>query len=258
MLAVFGLGMASSDASADTLRVVSYNIHHGQGMDGKMNLERIAKVLAAQKPDLIALQEVDKNCKRSGKQDIARKLAELLGMEYRFGKAINLQGGEYGNAILSKLPIKESQNHPLPKSSEPRAALEVVVEHNGQPLSFVSLHLERNSGTQRNNQVKALVDIFSKRKHGVILAGDFNAARWAEPMKLVQEGGWKLLEKNDGKDIRTFHGEKKRADSATEARVEIDYVATRGLKVKSVQHGVVPEKMASDHRPVYAVFQFGK
>ncbi len=58
---------------------------------------------------------------------------------------------------------------------------------------------------------------------------------------------------------RTAHaqpGEKKRADSSTEARVEIDYVATRGFNAKSVQHGVVPEVMASDHRPVYAVFKF--
>ena len=248
----------AAEPSEKVLRVLAYNIKHGQGMDGKVDVERIARVIKAQQPDLVALQEVDKHCRRSGNQDIAARLGELLGMEHRFGKAIPFQGGEYGNAVLSRLPIKSATTHALPKSSEPRAALEVVVEVQGKPMSFVSLHLERNSGGQRNAQTKALVELFTERPHPVILAGDYNAARWSEPMKVLTDAGWDILKKNDGKDIRTFHGEKKRADSATTARVEIDYLVVRGLPKAKITHGVIPEEMASDHRPIYGVFEWGK
>ena len=78
---------------ADELRLVAYNIHHGEGMDGKLDLERIARVIAAEKPDLVALQEVDKGCKRSGSIDQAAKLAKLLKMDHRFGKFMDYQGG---------------------------------------------------------------------------------------------------------------------------------------------------------------------
>lgn len=87
-----------SQQKQPTLRFVSYNIQHGEGMDGKINLKRIAEVIAKEKPDLVALQEVDKNCTRSGKRDIAKELGELLNMEFRFGKSMSFQGGEYGNA----------------------------------------------------------------------------------------------------------------------------------------------------------------
>ena len=79
---------------ADELRLVAYNIHHGEGMDGKLDLERIARVIAAEKPDLVALQEVDKGCKRSGSIDQAAKLAEFLKMDHRFGKFMDYQDGE--------------------------------------------------------------------------------------------------------------------------------------------------------------------
>ena len=68
-----------------TLRVVSYKIKHGRGMDGQVNLERIAAVLRALKPDLVALQEIDNMCTRSGSIDEAAALGKLLGMEHRFG-----------------------------------------------------------------------------------------------------------------------------------------------------------------------------
>jgi len=237
------------------LRIVSYNIHHGEGMDKKVDLKRIAKVIEAQHPDLVALQEVDKNCRRSGYRDLAKELGELLGMEYRFGKAIDLKGGEYGCAVLSRLPIQKTELHMLPESDEQRAALEVVVDHHGSPLSFVSVHLERNAGPQRGEQSKALAEILGVRQHPVFLAGDFNAARWEEPMLVLERNGWTVLEKNDGNDIRTMQGEKSRPDSATKERVEIDYVAVRGLDIKKLEHGVVQEFIASDHRPVYAIIK---
>ena len=251
------LSMSASLAEETTvpLRLLSYNIKHAQGMDGVVDVERIAKVIEAQKPDLVALQEVDKGCTRSKNQDIAKILGERLGMKHHFGKTISLGNGEYGNAVLSRLPVVETHLHKLPKSGEPRAALEVVVEWRGQHLSFVSIHLDHQSEDGRNAQVQTLLKTFALCEHPVILGGDFNAARWSPPMKLFPEAGWTVLEKNDGNDIRTLQGEKNRKDSDTPERAEIDFLVIRGLPIAKFTHGVIPELMASDHRPIYATIE---
>jgi len=239
----------------DSLRVLAYNIKHGRGMDGKVDIDRIASVIKKQNPDLVALQEVDRHCKRSGGVDIAKALGELLGMEYRFGKAIPLQDGAYGNAVLSRLPIRETRVHPLPRSREPRVALEVQVDFGGRRLSFVSLHLERNSDNRRCAQAEALIDLFSGTSRPVILAGDFNASRNSEAMRSFEPPDWTVLMKNDGNSVRTFQGEKHRKDSESPERMEIDFLVVRHFMFDRVVHGVVPERIASDHRPIYAEFK---
>ncbi len=237
---------------ADELRLLSYNIKHGKGMDGKLDVERIAKVIGDQTPDLVALQEVDKNCKRSKNIDIAAKLGEILKMEHRFGKTINLGKGEYGLAVLSKFPIKETKVHTLPKGGEPRIALEIVVDKKGELISFVTLHLDWTNKAIRTEQVKAVMKAVELRKHKVVLAGDFNAPRNSDTIKAMEDAGWNVLKKNDGNGIRTFHGEKKRAVSATSEREEIDFIAIKNFPKSKIKHGVVQELIASDHRPIYA------
>ena len=96
-------------------------------MDGRVDLKRTAEVIRSLSPDLVTLQEVDKNCTRSGSIDLTEELAGILKMEGRFGKFMNFQGGEYGMAVLSKFPIISHQVHVLPRGAEPRCALEVRV-----------------------------------------------------------------------------------------------------------------------------------
>ena len=118
---VFGLGFSvwgKTDRSGErnSLKILSYNIKHGRGMDGKVDLPRIAKVIGSLSPDLVTLQEVDKNCTRSGSIDLTRELAGILKMEGRFGKFMDFQGGEYGMAVLSRFPILSHQVHaPAPR-----------------------------------------------------------------------------------------------------------------------------------------------
>ncbi|NWK56736.1 endonuclease/exonuclease/phosphatase family protein [Verrucomicrobiaceae bacterium N1E253] len=247
----FSISLLAS-VSAQPLKVLAYNIHHGRGMDGKVDLERIAKVIAEKSPDLVALQEVDKNVRRSGGVDQAAELAKLLKMDYVFAKAIDLQGGEYGLAVLSKFPLGQSVVHKLPGKGEPRIALEVRTQYQGKELSFVSLHLERNAADARSEQVMAVMKRMGGRDHAVILAGDFNAHREGEPIQQLVKGGWNVLSKNDGNGIRTFHGEKHRKDATLPGRKEIDFVVLKGLKLSSYVHGVIQEFKASDHRPIYA------
>ena len=109
------------------ITVFNYNIHHGAGMDDVLDLERIARVINSTSPDVVTLQEVDINTERTGKVHQMEVLAKLTNMNFAFGKSIDLQGGKYGNGILTKFPIKEQKTYPLP-GNEPRSALAVIME----------------------------------------------------------------------------------------------------------------------------------
>ena len=210
-------------------------------MDGKLDLERIAKVIAAEKPDLVALQEVDKVCKRSGSVDQAAVLAKLLKMEHRFGKFMDYQGGEYGMAVLSKFPIEESIIHKLPKGAEPRIALEIVVKSPKWPgkFSFVGIHNDWIKESLRVRQIEVLQSGLKDRKHPVILAGDFNAKPKSDSLTKLENAGWKVLREG-----------RKNTWSAAEPKVEIDFFFAKDLPPSRFEDKVIAETVASDHRPI--------
>jgi len=238
--------LLSSFARGAEFRVAAYNIKHGQGMDKKIDLKRTAEVIAGMKADVVTLQEVDKNCARSGKRDIAAELAAILKMDYRFGASFPYDGGEYGLAVLSRLPILGMKQHKLPGGSEPRTAFEVQVKIEGvkEPVSVVSIHNDWVSNEVKVGQVKALLNGLAEVKHPVVLAGDFNALPGEDSMKILAEKGWTILDK---KGVKTC--------PADEPTKEIDYIVTLGLPWKIKEHKVVEEKVASDHRPIYAVWE---
>src|SRR5687768_1108679 len=135
LICVFLLGGCVSQPKNVSMRVMTYNIHHGEGTDGKIDLERIAKLITDNKVDLVALQEVDRNTQRTGRRDMPAELAKLTNMRVTFGANIPLEGGEYGNAILSRHPFDLVMNYHLPKvvPGEQRGMLEVVVHAPGGP-----------------------------------------------------------------------------------------------------------------------------
>ena len=233
-----------------TLRLLSYNIRHGEGMDKRIGLKRIAEVIHKERPDLVALQEIDRNCTRSGTTDIAAIMGGMLKMEHRFDKFMNYQGGEYGLAALSRWPVKESIRHELPKGAEPRCALELIVQPPSMqtPISFVCIHNDWTSEEFRVRQVQALLDALKARQHPVILAGDFNGQRDDASLKLLEKEGWTILEKDDSNAALTW--------PADNPEVEIDFFVVKGIDLISVEHRVLDESVASDHRPISAVVQF--
>src|SRR5215510_5315091 len=93
-------------AAKKTLRVMTYNIHVGVGMDKKLDLQRIADVINAEKPDLVGLQEVDRGVKRTEGKDEIAELAAMTKMDYAFAHNLDYDGGQYGVAILSRHLIK--------------------------------------------------------------------------------------------------------------------------------------------------------
>ena len=95
--------IASAQDSPLSMRILTYNIQHGAGMDDVVNLDRQAAVIANATPDVVGLQEVDSCVKRSNRIHEAAYLAQKLNMYSTFGPAIPLTGGKYGVAILSSL-----------------------------------------------------------------------------------------------------------------------------------------------------------
>ena len=238
----------SSAAEPRELTILSYNIHHGEGLDGKIDLERIAKIISNNKADLVALQEVDRNTKRSGGVDQAKELARLTSMHHVFGRAINYEGGEYGQAILSRWPISLPIVHALPQKAgrEQRIALFAVID-GVRGLTFTTTHLDHQIETIRVDQARALNEFFEKKQSSVsILAGDFNAAPQTEPMQILLKEWEDSASENAAPTI-----------PAEKPTKRIDYILFRQPKAawRVVRSEVLDEPVASDHRPVLSRLQ---
>src|SRR5256885_291840 len=123
------------------MRILSYNIRGGLGMDGQRRVERIGTVVRESGAEIVGLQEVHRRLPQSGLADQPRALSRTTGMACLFGPALSIGPGQYGNAVLSAVPVQKKGVHRLPGEGEPRAALEVVLEMDGRPLSLICIHL---------------------------------------------------------------------------------------------------------------------
>ena len=198
--------VAANDEAAPTLRLLSYNIHHAEGTDGVLDVARIARIITESGADVAALQEMDKQTRRTLGVDQAARLAALLGWHHVFGKALHFQGGMYGLAVLSRWPIQAHRVYALPYrvGQEPRIALEaLVLPDNGLPrLRLFNTHLCHLSEATRQEQVQRLLQVIPRKDAlPILLAGDFNARPGSMPMEPFWAGGWKdLLGKHQGID----------------------------------------------------------
>lgn len=232
---------------AESLRILAYNIHHGEGMDEVLDLERIAALIASVQPDLVALQEVDRNVERTQFVDQATVLGELTGLTPVFGEFMPYQGGHYGMAVLSRWPIVASTNHRLPDGDEPRSALAVRVRspESGRELEFVGIHLYRTAA-ERLAQARALAEHLAPVDVPVILAGDFNSEPDSEVIAFLSET-WHFIDK--GADRLTF--------SSFAPEKEIDFVAYGPEDAFTVEsQRLLDEPVASDHRPLFVEFRW--
>jgi len=237
LLALLAIGSLHAEPARE-LRVMSWNLHHGVGEDDKLDLERIAAVIREQKPDLVALQEVDNKCRRSKSVDQAAELAKLTGLHGVFGKAMDYDGGEYGQAILSRFAIGDTQVHQLPGDGEPRIAFEAEVKVADKPLRIITVHLDHQQDERRLKQAETLMKALENHHEPMILAGDFNDVPGSAPL-LAFTAPWTPLAKKE--PVLTC--------PAKQPAVEIDHMIVRGLEATgSVE--VLPEALASDHRPL--------
>ncbi|MEM7560238.1 MAG: endonuclease/exonuclease/phosphatase family protein [Planctomycetota bacterium] len=248
-LGVLTVLSGSSIAQVETrsLRVLSYNIHHGEGTDGKLDLERIAKLILDSKADLVALQEVDKKVSRSQGVDQAAELAKLTKMHFVFGKNISFGGGEYGNAVLSRFPIMESSNRHLPNvnKGEQRGALTVRVQVPGwkTPVLFTSTHWDhRREAEEREQSAKVLVEMATDTELPQLLAGDLNTVVGSKALEVLGSS-WTFA--ND-KPLPTV--------SVGKPTRQIDFIlGSKSHRWKFEQTQVLDEAIASDHRAFLTV-----
>ena len=234
--------------AAPDVRIVSYNIKHGQGNDNVLNLERTAEVLRRLSPDVVGLQEVDDGAKRTNGVKQAARLGELLGMHHAFGKFMDYQGGGYGLAVLSKYPILDETVIRLPDGNEPRVALAVRVQPSaGASFTVINLHFD---WVDDDRFRYAQAEVLAKRLDGwpgpYVLLGDFNDVPASRTLALFRSRATEVKKPAGGSF--TF--------SSTKPEREIDYIffaPADAFAPREVR--VIDEPVASDHRPVLAVLQ---
>jgi len=237
---------------ARTLRVLTYNIHHGEGTDGIVDLSRQAEILKSVQLDLVALQEVDQRTERTGGVNQLQELARLTGMHAQFGKAMDYSGGSYGVAVLSRWPFVSTRNDPLPAlpDREPRTALTALVrvDADGPLLQFTSTHLDQGRDEGNRLAQAAHLNALPVREGAQeILAGDMNSRPDTEVMKVL-ETQWTNATTADPSLPPASDGR---------PRFRGDYILVRPTHCwRVIEAEVLDDRVASDHRPVLVVLEW--
>lgn len=246
------------------VRLVTFNTHHGVGEDARHDLPRLARVLAAVDADVICLQEVDRWFgPRSEDVDQALLLSRALDMQLAWGPAIDepRAGGDaadrprrqYGNALLSRLPILISDVHRLPGTGEPRSALRTMLELDGGTLWVTATHLTTRSAAERAQQVAALAALHTEEMASGVLVGDFNArpdAPELDPLRERFTDAWELAEdRGDQAGWRFWRRDEGRTHPARSPHRRIDQAwVSAGVTVARAH--VLDAEGASDHLPL--------
>jgi endonuclease/exonuclease/phosphatase family metal-dependent hydrolase len=237
------------------LRVASFNIHHGVGLDRRLDLERTAALIRSTGAEVIGLQEVDRHLSgRSGRIDQPGWLAGRLGMEVAYGANIDLDPDDpddpaaprrhYGNAVLSAHPLRRWRNVPLPvaEGAEPRGVVEATVSIGGTDVRVAATHLQNRSPRERYAQAMTIVDVVRTGQGPAVLLGDMNASPDSPEIGVLTAAlvdAWATVGVGAG---LTFD-----ADTPHD---RIDYVMTT-RDVAAQAAWLVPTD-ASDHLPVVA------
>ena len=238
-----------------SLKIMAYNIHHANppSKPDIIDIDAILKTIQAQNPDIVALQEIDANTTRSGKGNQAAVIAEKLGMNVFFGKAINYDGGEYGVAVLSKYPISEEKVHQLPTApgtnGEPRVLATVrIALPDGTFIRFGSTHLDaQKADTNRLLQMEEIANIASEENLPMIVAGDFNAPPNTEVIDILDKHFARTC--TNCEPTIPVHNPVK----------AIDFIAFKPKELFSIKsHQVINEIYASDHLPIVAVLKINQ
>jgi len=222
------------------MRVMTYNIRGGWGMDGGWSTERIADIVLEQAADIVCLQEVHQRLPPSRFVDQPARLQKALGLPVVFQANLRLGVGGYGLALVSRYPVNTVQNHLLPSVREQRGALEVSLTTPIGPLTVFCTHWGLN-GAER--QAARLAELVAAVPGSVLVCGDFNEDAGAPGLRLLlsQTG---LQDADVGKRRLTY--------PADTPAARIDYVL---YPPELTLQNVFPvHSLASDHLPLVAEF----
>lgn len=247
-LALLSLGPSGYAAKSKlTLRVMTYNIHVGVGMDKKLDLQRIADVIKHEKPDVVGLQEVDRRVKRTEGKDEIAELAKLTEMHFAFAHNLDYQGGQYGVAILSRFPIGkiDHRKYENRRVAERRGMLRVELNVRGRTVNFVTTHLDYQYADSRLFETEQLLSFLADVKGPLIVTGDFNDEPAGSSYKMMVgqfEDAW-IRSRAKGQGL---------SYPADKPVKRIDYIFTRNATGLKAKRAWVVDTLASDHLPVVA------
>jgi endonuclease/exonuclease/phosphatase family metal-dependent hydrolase len=247
-------GSAAAGGQPQTFRVMTFNIQHGRGLDNVVDLERTASVILQERADVAGLQEVDRGVRRTDRRDLPAELEQLTGMSVFFAKNHPHQGGEYGNAFLTRFPFRDAGNLHLPMvgTTEQRGVQQMVVSVHGVDVLFLNTHIAnaRVGEPERQASVAEFERILAENQVGpalpVIFLGDFNAVPGTsvyKRMAALLADTWVQAGEGDGATV-----------PVREPQRRIDYIwVSRDAPFKAVR-AWVPRTEASDHLPIVVEF----
>ena len=247
-----------STSTGSTLKVLTWNIHHGVGTDGKYNIDRIAAWIAKTGAHVVSLNEVEKYTGWGNENQPAR-FASLLKSKtgktwyYKFAQRDGNTNGQ-GNLLLSSFPLESSGDYELSAS---RSVARVAIIVNGLRVNVFSTHLDNGSQSTRVTQMKQLLGWSSTYPQQRIIAGDFNC--YGSYINTMTDSYYDAWAQAVAKNVDVAYSGN--SSGTTYGGIRIDYVfhsksATR-LTLTRMQifntrdsSGVSP----SDHRPIMATY----
>jgi endonuclease/exonuclease/phosphatase family metal-dependent hydrolase len=240
-------------------RLLTYNVHRCVGVDRKLDVGRIADVIAEHEPDVVCLQELDVGRARTGHVDQAQSIADRLAMAFHFHAAMRVETEQYGDAILTPHPERLVKSGPLPTirgvpGLEPRGALWAAIEIGGRTLNVINTHLGLVPREQRLQAAALIGDGWLGHADctgPTLLTGDFNATSVTRPYQALTS------RLSDCQRALNLRPSVKTFPSSFPA-IRIDHCFTsREIKVTGVSAPFSPlARMASDHLPLIVDFEF--
>lgn len=241
------------------IRIMTYNVHSCIGMDGRCSPERTAETIAQFGPDIVALQELDMGRNRTNGEDQARIIAEVLEMHHHFYPTIQVQEESYGDAVLSRYPMRTRKAALLPAPQErlprePRGAIWVTLKINGKDLQIINTHL----GLGKKERILQARELAGRNwlKHTDcsgprILCGDLNAGSHSKAYRSFL---------SDLRDVQKSFGKRRtlRTWPSRFPLVRIDHLfVSSHFTIKNV---IVSKdkniRTVSDHLPLIADLEF--
>jgi endonuclease/exonuclease/phosphatase family metal-dependent hydrolase len=220
------------------MRLLSYNIRGGLGMDRRRSIARIARVIEEHAPDVVCLQEVHRRLPFSGLSDQPRLLRRHTGLHLVFRPNLRIGVGGYGNCTLSRTPMVAPTLHLLPSGKEQRGVITTEIQSAGATLTVLCTHLGLDAA-ERLEQARRLNEIAGKARYPCVLAGDLNEGPDGPVLRFLTKSGWRHA---SPPTEPTF--------PSIAPRSRIDYILL-GPGVRC-ERGWVGDSEASDHRPVGA------
>jgi len=237
-------------APVTSTTIMTYNIRHGVGLDRVLDLERTADVIRSINPDIVILNEVDNGTSRAFGVHQADSLGKLLQLTAHFGRSIDYDGGEYGNALLSNFPLLSFDIVDLSVDTlaEGRSVFLASLDLGSDTLVIMGTHLGLQP-TERQSQIYRILEHLPQTKQ-LILAGDFNL----EPT----EANYRLLADSLIDGVLVLNPQPDLTFPADEPVRRIDYIFLGSGITPLTLPEISSSKLASasDHRPQVLTFQY--